>query len=104
MVEDIQDQKPSKIKSYNSYMKTLVTQAEQRKTTLIVLPLGMTRQKENKTRYYFNKGLIMWHVKWILASTTPNLSFTSRCSELDLVGEALMNELSNLSVNALSTD
>lgn len=98
MVEDIQEQKHTKIKSYNSYMKTLVNQAESRKTSLIVLPLGMTRQKENKSRYYHSKGLIMWHVKWILSSITPTLSFTSRCSELTNVGDALINELTQLSV------
>lgn len=98
MVEDVQEQKHTKIKSYNSYMKGLVTQAEERKTSLIVLPLGMSRQKENKTRYYHSKGIIMWHMKWILSSIRPPLSFTSRCSELDKVGDVLMKELLNLSV------
>ena len=98
MVEDIQEQKDVKVKSYNSYMKTLVCQAEERKTKLIVLPLGMSRQKENKTRYIYNKGIIMWFSKWILSSVSPPLSFTCRCSELDIIGDVLLNELSKLSV------
>ena len=98
MVEDVQDQKPSKIKAYNSYMKNLVNQAEIRKVHLIVLPLGMSRQKENNTRYNHNKDIIMWHIKWILSSITPSLSFTSKASELDTVGEIFMRDLMNCSV------
>lgn len=98
MVEDVQEEKAAKVKSYNSYMKSLVAQAELRKTTLLILPMGMTRQKENRSRYNHSKGLILWHTKWILSSISPALSFTSRVSELDNVGEILIQELMNLSV------
>ena len=84
-----------------SYLSSLVRQAEQRKTHLIVLPQGMTRQKENKTRYIFNKGIIMWYCKWILSSSIPALSFTSKTSELENVGQVFMLELSKLSVRIL---
>ena len=79
-------------------MKNLVNQAEIRKVHLIVLPLGMSRQKENNTRYNHNKDIIMWHIKWILSSITASLSFTSKASELDTVGDIFIRDLMNCSV------
>ena len=80
----------------------LIKQAADRNVTLITLPLGMSRQKENRTRYIFGKGLIMWYTKWYLASISPVLSFSARCSELDDIGTTVMNEIAKLSVRTKS--
>ena len=44
------------------------------------------------------KDIIMWHIKWILSSITPSLSFTSKASELDTVGDIFIRDLMNCSV------
>ena len=58
----------------------------------------MTRQKENKTRYLYGKGYIMWFAKWILSSVNPPLSLTTKNNETDLVGETFRNSLMGVSV------
>ena len=95
MVEDAKEAKNHRV---SSYLSVLINQAADRHIQLITLPLGMSRQVENKSRYIFGKGLIMWYAKWNLASIAPILSFSTRCSELDVVGEVFQAELSNLSV------
>ncbi|KAK8821336.1 hypothetical protein WA538_005962 [Blastocystis sp. DL] len=94
MVEDAKEAKNHRV---SSYLSALIKQAADRHVQLITLPLGMSRQVENKSRYIFGKGLIMWYAKWNLASIAPILSFSTRCSELDVVGEVFQAELSNLS-------
>lgn len=81
-----------------NYLQTLIKQAEQRKVHLISLPLGMSRQKENQTRYLFNKGIIMWYSKWILSGSSPALTFTTKASELSTIGETFMTKLNSESV------
>ena len=81
-----------------TYLQTLIKQAELRKVHLISLPLGMSRQKENQTRYIFSKGLIMWFAKWILSSSSPSLTFTTKSSELSTIGDTFFTKLTNLSV------
>ena len=54
MVEEAKDAKNLRV---HSYIATLVKQAADRNVNLITLPLGMTRQKENRTRYISGKGL-----------------------------------------------
>ena len=95
MVEEAKDAKNLRV---HSYMATLVKQAADRNVNLITLPLGMTRQKENRTRYISGKGLIMWYAKWNLASISPVLTFSTRCSELDSIGNTLVNKISEFSV------
>ena len=77
----------SKRRDVPTYLQTLLKQAELRKVHLISLPLGMSRQKENQTRYIFSKGLIMWYAKWVLSSSSPALTFTTKSSELSTIGE-----------------
>ena len=98
MVEDAKEAKNHRV---SSYLSALIKQAADRHVQLITLPLGMSRQMENKSRYIFGKGLIMWYAKWNLASIAPILSFSTRCSELDVVGEVFQAELSNLSVGEI---
>ena len=81
-----------------NYLQTLIKQAEQRKVHLISLPLGMSRQKENQTRYLFSKGIIMWYSKWVLSGSSPALTFTTKASELSTVGETFMTKLNSESV------
>ena len=81
-----------------NYLQTLIKQAEQRKVRLISLPLGMSRQKENQTRYLFSKGIIMWYSKWVLSGSSPALTFTTKASELSTVGETFMTKLNSESV------
>ena len=95
MVEDAKEAKNHRV---SSYLSALIKQAADRHIQLITLPLGMSRQMENKSRYIFGKGLIMWYAKWNLASIAPILSFSTRCSELDTIGEVFQAELANLSV------
>ena len=98
MVEDAKETKNHRV---SSYLSALIKQAAERHVQLISLPLGMSRQVENKSRYIFGKGLIMWYVKWNLASIAPVLSFSTRCSELDTVGAVFQAELANLSVEPI---
>ena len=98
MVEEAKDSKNLRV---HSYMATLVKQAAERNVNLITLPLGMSRQKENRTRYISGKGLIMWYAKWNLASISPVLTFSTRCSELETIGNTLINNLSGFSVFGL---
>ena len=89
----------SKRRDVPTYLQTLLKQAELRKVHLISLPLGMSRQKENQTRYIFSKGLIMWYAKWVLSSSSPALTFTTRSSELSTIGDTFFSKLSMLSVS-----
>ena len=91
----------SKRRDVPTYLQTLLKQAELRKVHLISLPLGMSRQKENQTRYIFSKGLIMWYAKWVLSSSSPALSFTTKSSELSTISETFFSKLSTLSVSIL---
>ncbi|KAK8801299.1 hypothetical protein WA171_004445 [Blastocystis sp. BT1] len=93
----VEEAKNPKSQRVPSYLSALIKQASDRHVTLITLPLGMSRQKENRTRYIFGKGLIMWYTKWYLASISPVLSFSARCSELDDVGTTVVNEIAKLS-------
>lgn len=97
LVEQAKDARNLRV---HSYMATLIKQAADRNVNLITLPLGMTRQKENRSRYIFGKGIIMWYAKWNLSSISPVLTFSTKCSELNIVGETLMNEISGFSVRS----
>ena len=90
MVEDAKEAKNHRV---SSYLSALIKQAADRHVQLITLPLGMSRQVENKSRYIFGKGL---------ASIAPILSFSTRCSELDIIGEVFRAELTNLSVGTIA--
>ena len=97
----VEEAASSKRRDVPTYLQTLIKQAEQRKVHFISLPMGMSRQKENQTRYIFSKGLIMWYAKWVLSSSSPALTFTTKASELSPVGETFFSKLSTLSVASI---
>ena len=94
----VEEAKETKRRHIPGYLSTLLREAKSRNVNLVTLPLGMTKQKENKTRYIYSKGYIVWYAKWILASVNPPLSLTTKCSELDKIGETFLASLANVSV------
>ena len=94
----VEEAKEAKRRNIPNYLSTLIREAKARNVNLITLPMGMTRQKENKTRYLYGKGYIMWFAKWILSSVNPPLSLTTRSNETDLVGETFRSSLMGVSV------
>ncbi len=94
----VEEAKEAKRRNVPNYLSTLIREAKARNVNLITLPMGMTRQKENKTRYLYGKGYIMWFAKWILSSVNPPLSLTTKSNETDLVGETFLTSLTGVSV------
>lgn len=52
----VEEAKEAKRRNVPNYLSTLIREAKARNVNLITLPMGMTRQKENKTRYLVRKG------------------------------------------------
>lgn len=53
----VEEAKEAKRRNVPNYLSTLIREAKARNVNLITLPMGMTRQKENKTRYLVRKGV-----------------------------------------------
>lgn len=83
-----EENKPQKVK-LPKYLTIISNQAKQRKMNIKFMPKGMTRQKENHTRYIYKKGFIEWTIEWIFPSVVPLLKEKSLECELTTIRDSL---------------
>jgi len=88
-IEDVskRTQPPAARRQLPKPLKNLVEQARSRGVSLVLVSPGMTRRRQNTTRFDFKSKLIHWRVEWVFDD--GRVETTARMSEEASIGQAL---------------
>ncbi|KAK8815420.1 hypothetical protein WA158_003632 [Blastocystis sp. Blastoise] len=90
-----QQHKRSEQQNLPKCLSSLIHQAKLRKTTIRLMPKGMTRQLKNKTKYMYRKGIIDWTIEYRFPHIIPVIEFCRQESELNTIRDSLDRALNN---------